>query len=120
MKPVSVVDSVIYIEPEETEKSKKDAYGQKYSLYGLTKESYLDLANQQGNQCASCGHDATGVEYRLCVDHDHETNEIRGLLCSGCNTALGWLGEDPERMYALARYIQRGGTGVFIPERTWK
>jgi len=59
-------------------------------------------------QCASCG----ATEF-LHVDHDHRCCPtaatcgkcVRGLLCRGCNQALGHLQESPERMLALAAYI---------------
>jgi hypothetical protein len=106
---------VIYIDTPITEESIKKAYGQKKSLYGITQDQYMAIAEAQGFACASCGDSAKGVEHTLCVDHDHYTNEIRGLLCSGCNTALGWLEDDIERVNKLAKYIQSKGTGVFIP-----
>lgn len=41
----------------------------------------------------------------LRVDHDHATGEVRGRLCNGCNTALGFLGEDPARIMGLVGYL---------------
>ncbi|WP_368859394.1 endonuclease domain-containing protein [Arthrobacter humicola] len=41
----------------------------------------------------------------LCIDHDHGTGEARGLLCQRCNVALGNMGDDPERVRNLARYL---------------
>ena len=115
MKSKSDYLDVIFIDNEVTEQSLKNSYGLKKSLYGITKEQFLDLAAKQGAKCAGCGDDATGIEHSLHVDHDHYTNEIRGLLCSGCNTALGWLNDDPDRAERLAAYLRHNGTGIYIP-----
>jgi len=63
--------------------------------YNLTLEDYFQLLEQQEYKCHICkipAVKAPGVGASpgiLCVDHDHETNKIRGLLCSRCNTDLG-------------------------------
>lgn len=44
---------------------------------------------------------------KIHVDHDHTTGAVRGFLCSGCNSALGLVKEDPERLRKLAEYIER-------------
>lgn len=44
---------------------------------------------------------------RLHMDHDHSTGEFRALLCGGCNSALGFLKENPERISGLREYIER-------------
>jgi Recombination endonuclease VII len=63
--------------------------------YGITLEQYVALWLEQGGLCALCRQPEVGT-YRgvvrmLSVDHDHETGQIRGLLCGSCNVALGWL-----------------------------
>lgn len=42
---------------------------------------------------------------RLGIDHNHSTGAVRDVLCSGCNTALGLLGESPERAAGLIEYM---------------
>ena len=39
------------------------------------------------------------------VDHNHDNGQIRGLLCSRCNRALGFLGEDLRNILCLAEYV---------------
>lgn len=72
--------------------------------YGLTLSDYDTLADQQGRVCASCGGDPNGLG--LVVDHDHSTGQVRGLLCSKCNSALGLLDDNEEKVAALLQYIR--------------
>ena len=51
----------------------------------MTMEMYEALKESQGGACAMCG----VVPGRLFVDHDHKTGAVRGMLCPGCNGALG-------------------------------
>lgn len=76
--------------PERLKAGKTRRYAAKYryTRYGLTAETYADLLAFQDGRCAICKSANSGrPEWN--VDHDHVTNEVRGLLCSGCNTALG-------------------------------
>lgn len=74
--------------------------------YGMTPADYAALYRAQGGVCAVCARlpDNHG---RLNVDHDHETKAVRQLLCNGCNSALGYVFDDPERLRKLAEYIER-------------
>lgn len=67
--------------------------------YGLTREMWDEMFKKQGGLCALCRKRSMGKGGgRLDVDHCHETGRVRGLLCRHCNTALGILGDNPERM----------------------
>jgi hypothetical protein len=70
--------------------------------YGLTLEDYDRLLEAQGGKCV-CG----STKKPLHVDHDHETGEVRGLLCGPCNRTIGMALESPERLMALVRYLKR-------------
>lgn len=82
-------------------------------MYGITAEDYDALLARQGGVCAICGqdepsaHGRTGRQFRLCVDHDHETGAVRGLLCQKCNRALGLLGDDATLIRKAVTYLER-------------
>lgn len=57
------------------------------ATYDLTTGQYDALYEAQGRCCPICLK-SKGIVRRLAVDHDHETNEVRGLLCKGCNYML--------------------------------
>ena len=52
--------------------------------YGVSFEVFETLFEAQKGRCAIC---KTGPAEH--TDHDHESGNIRGLLCSRCNLALG-------------------------------
>ena len=72
--------------------------------YGLSPEQYLELYKQQEGKCLICGEKLPEDKY-LCVDHNKETGEVRGLLCSNCNTGLGLFGEDIKRLERAKEYL---------------
>lgn len=67
---------------------------------GLTLRDVAAMSDKQGHKCAICGD-----EGKLNVDHDHETNAIRGLLCSPCNRGLGFFRDSRERLLAAVAYL---------------
>ena len=73
--------------------------------YGITGSEYHELLYAQDGRCAICRTDDPGAR-RFHVDHDHETDVVRGLLCSRCNTALGLLSEDTTVMAAAIAYLE--------------
>jgi len=52
--------------------------------YGLSRGAFEFLSCLQLGRCGICNR-----EKKLVVDHNHKTNEIRGLLCMQCNTFVG-------------------------------
>jgi hypothetical protein len=75
------------------------------SAYGMTIEDYDEMLVKQGGVCLICSSEANG-RGRLHVDHNHETDAIRGLLCSKCNTALGLFGDDAKLIRKAAKYLE--------------
>ena len=76
-------------------------------VYGMTLEEYDDLLIRQDGSCAGC--EATEYNdrsYHLAVDHNHETGEMRGLLCLRCNRILGLANDDPVMLRRLAEYLE--------------
>lgn len=57
-------------------------------VYGLDYSTYERMLKEQGYVCKLCGQPNQHGK-RLAVDHDHETGQIRGLLCNHCNITLG-------------------------------
>jgi hypothetical protein len=80
--------------------------------YGLTAAEYEAMRNAQDGKCAICREpegetDSRSGETRpLSVDHDHATGVVRGLLCGGCNRAIGLLRDDPEIVDRASAYLR--------------
>jgi hypothetical protein len=55
--------------------------------YGITEDDYNILLKKQYGVCAICF--KPPIKTNLCVDHNHKTGVIRGLLCKRCNYLLG-------------------------------
>ena len=74
--------------------------------YGITLEDYNRMLEDQGGTCMTCPSTPESQRHgRLHVDHNHDTGEVRGLLCHNCNTALGLLNEDISTLSALITYL---------------
>lgn len=72
---------------------------------GVTKEQYIDLLQAQDGKCAICG---TGIEEnnrRLSVDHCHDDNIVRGLLCTKCNFGLGYFNDNENLLLKAINYL---------------
>lgn len=79
-----------------------------YEQYGITEEIFNKMLQSQNHSCYTCGKHKDDVGSKgLCIDHCHETNTVRGLLCGPCNTALGLLKEDIEIMKKLINYVEK-------------
>jgi hypothetical protein len=75
--------------------------------YGVTAGDYFGIVAAQGGVCAICGKpESDPRRSRLSLDHNHTTGQIRGALCSRCNTAIGLLGDDPELIDTAAAYLR--------------
>jgi len=78
--------------------------------YGITAQDYEDMLKNQGGVCAICQEfKLYGKQQRMHVDHCHETNKVRGILCQGCNLAIGKFKDNVERMERAINYIKNEG-----------
>jgi hypothetical protein len=87
-------------------------YRRRYSRlrkYGLTPEGFDAILALQGDRCAICRSKSpkSARNGTWCVDHDHVTGQVRGLLCNLCNRAVGMFQDDPKIIRAAVRYVER-------------
>lgn len=73
----------------------------KYKKYKITQDDYDRMFADQRGCCAIC----RSPHPVLSIDHDHETGTVRGLLCHGCNVALGFLRDDVGRLRSAIQYL---------------
>lgn len=74
--------------------------------YAIGLDDYKSLLLSQDNVCAIC-REKCAVGERLSVDHNHETGDVRGLLCRSCNWGIGHFGDDPGLCRRAAEYLER-------------
>lgn len=69
--------------------------------YGLSPKEWTFLVLRSNGHCELCGSRFKNASRDCCVDHDHKTNKVRGLLCASCNTSIAILENDT--LLALAQ-----------------
>lgn len=105
-----------YVQLTKPESKRPRSYGRgdfdkrEYMLktkYGLSSQDYNDLLAGQSHSCAICG--VTAEEYGkfLVVDHCHSTDVVRGLLCNGCNSGLGFFKDNPIFLSKAIEYLTK-------------
>lgn len=90
------------------------AYAWRWHLrnrYGITVERVEEMATAQDGRCAVCGAilgapDPKGKPSKVCVDHDHVTRKVRGLLCDPCNKGLGAFNDSLPALRAAIAYLE--------------
>lgn len=72
----------------------------------MTVDDYNKMLDQQKGCCVVCGQHESTFKQRLCVDHDHNTGKVRGLLCKQCNSGIGLLQDDLEILKVAVKYLE--------------
>jgi hypothetical protein len=71
--------------------------------YGITLKERDDLLRAQNGLCLVC---AKPITHYPCVDHNHATGQVRGILHSKCNTAIGLFNDDPATLERAITYLK--------------
>lgn len=91
--------------------------------FGLTLDGYQSMLESQGGVCFICKKPEKATDPRsgkvkdLAVDHCHQTNKIRGLLCSNCNRGIGLFCDDPSLLQSAIDYLRKHDGGASIPAK---
>ena len=86
--------------------------------YGITLDEYMDILERQEGSCALCGKIESaksrwGSVKMLAVDHNHETGQVRGLLCDSCNRLIGsWETLVKPRFSQIQEYLEGNTSNV--------
>lgn len=90
-------------------------YKRRYMLrtYGLSESKFVEMLSVQSNSCAICETNFADTKRGPCIDHDHESGKVRGLLCDLCNFAIGGLKDDPIIAIQAAAYLSAGALSRF-------
>lgn len=87
----------------------------KYHLknrYGLTQEQFNEMIKLQGNKCMICQRFFYSAKHtRPCIDHDHKTGKLRGIVCDRCNVLLGTAEDNVAILENSIEYL-RGKSGM--------
>lgn len=79
--------------------------------YGIGKEKYDKLYQEQSGKCAICGGEGFAMiredAVKMVVDHNHATGEVRGLLCHNCNRGLGLFQDDSGLLDNAKKYLDK-------------
>lgn len=83
--------------------------------YGLTFKQVQGMFYEQRGRCAIC--QVPFIEGTYHIDHDHSTSRVRGLLCTRCNSGLGFFKDSISNLSGAIRYLEAHGKRSHNRER---
>lgn len=104
--PVTKEQRIAYVNSyKKQHESRRKNYEKRRNLvqFGITEQEYNLRFKEQNGVCAICKN--VSANKLLAVDHCHITMEVRGLLCSNCNTALGLFKDSIENLLIAIDYL---------------
>lgn len=79
--------------------------------YGIERDQFQQMLEEQEGVCAICRQECNrSTTTRMCIDHDHSTGKVRGLLCFQCNVGLGKFKDDTALLRTAIEYLQRSSS----------
>jgi len=84
--------------------------GRKLRRHHISLEAYDAMYAKQQGLCALCGTTIVKHERKTHIDHNHRTEEIRGLLCEACNIGLGMFKDCKDVLLKAIEYLSERGT----------
>lgn len=75
--------------------------------YNIDLNQYKELCAQQEYMCKICLAKFDFNKELPCVDHDHLTKEVRGILCRKCNSGLGFFNDDAGLLFSASKYLSK-------------
>lgn len=81
---------------------KQDRIKHYVRTYGFTQEQAEKFTENRIGSCEICKH-----EHPLVVDHNHDTKDLRGLICSFCNSILGYSRDSKEILQSSIAYLEK-------------
>jgi len=85
--------------------------------YNIKFQDFLELLDFQGGLCPICKEDliegSKGSE-KPCLDHNHKTGEVRGIIHSRCNIALGYFRDNIEALEGAVKYLKNPPARIFF------
>lgn len=82
------------------ENRQKENHRQRLWKYGLTQEQYTKMMKDCNSSCEICG-----SMDELVIDHCHDSNKVRGILCWSCNVALGHFKDSLNKIKKAVKYL---------------
>lgn len=83
----------------------RSKFASRLKRYGIDVEDWARAYDRQGGCCAGCI-EPLRDGWHTAVDHCHQTNRFRGLLCIRCNRSIGVLLESTRTLRRLADYLE--------------
>lgn len=85
--------------------------------YNITEDEFDNMLISQNSKCRICGETFDfSTKMTACVDHDHSTGKVRGLLCNNCNSGLGLFKDSIVNLQSAIKYLATQGVSLTYTE----